>query len=421
MAKVLVIGSGAREHAICTQFQQSSVVTQVYCAPGNPGMMLTGVKTVAIDELEFAQLINFVKKEHIDLTFVGPEVPLQRGIVDEFHQANLPIFGPTKDAAQLESSKHFAKVMMTKAKVPTAKYQAFTNEKDALEALNQWPFPLVIKANGLAAGKGVVIAQDKEVASQTVHQMLGEHEFNTTEIIFEEFLSGQEFSFMAFVSGDQIVPMPLSQDHKAAFDGDEGPNTGGMGAYSPLPQFDQSIADTCLSQIINPIVATMNASGCPFQGILYAGLILTNEGPKVIEFNVRFGDPETAVLLPQLQTDFYDLITCLIKEQPCEASWQTDEIYLTVVLSGSNYPEQASPDTPLTFIKNKPAQLVIDYAGVTEDPKHQLISHGGRIMDIVSHGDNVASVQRSIYQWLDAQKLTNLRYRHDIGNKAIKA
>jgi phosphoribosylamine--glycine ligase len=382
-------------------------------------MLVDDITCEPIEELDFAKLVAFAQQHTIDLTVVGPELPLQQGIVDAFTAAGLRVFGPNRQAAALEGSKKFAKEIMAQAGVPTGAYQAFTDEQTALAGLADQTYPLVIKANGLAAGKGVVIATDRETAASTVHQMLGEHEFETTEIIFEEFLTGQEFSFMAFVSGDQIVPMPLAQDHKAAYDGDKGPNTGGMGAYSPLPQFDGTLSDQCLQQILRPVVTAMADNGTPFTGILYAGLIMTAQGPKVIEFNVRFGDPETAVVLPQLQSDFYQLLVDLLAGKTVTAQWQTTQTYLGVVVSSETYPQASGHGASLAPFTDLPPVLTCNFAGATTE-NQRLVSQGGRILCLTTQAADIPSAQQQVYQWLDQQTLPGLRYRHDIGNKALK-
>ncbi|CUS25612.1 phosphoribosylamine--glycine ligase [Paucilactobacillus oligofermentans DSM 15707 = LMG 22743] len=418
MAKVLVIGSGAREHAICRQFLKSEHVETVFCAPGNPGMQASNLKLVPIDELAFDELINFAKLEHIDLTVVGPEVPLQAGIVDYFMAADLKIFGPTKNAARLEGSKTFAKEQMEIAQIPTAEYQNFSDEIKAIAYLNQVDYPIVIKSDGLAAGKGVVIATDYEMAIVTVHEMLGESKFAADEIVIEEFLIGQEFSFFTFVNGTQIIPMPLAQDHKAAYDGDLGPNTGGMGAYSPVPQISQEIRDATLDTIIQPIVNTM-AAGNPFCGILYTGLIATDSGPKVIEFNVRFGDPETSVVLPQLKTDFYELLIKLLNHELQVVEWQSDQTYLCVGVASKAYPQSSGSGVNLSRFLETPTDIQVDFAG-TKQVDDTLVSSGGRILSLVTHANSVESAQDKIYQWLDQQSIDGLRYRRDIGDKAYK-
>lgn len=308
MAKVLVVGNGAREHVLGRQLLKSNQVEKVYCAPGNPGMLESGIEIIPIGVTDFGKLVEFVQKQGIDLTVVGPEQPLQQGIIDYFSTAGLTIFGPTQAAAKLESSKEFAKKIMQEAGVPTASYVSYQDEATAIKGLAKNDYPLVIKSDGLAAGKGVVIPKSQKEATTTIHKMLGEHQFDTKSIIIEEFLTGQEFSLMAFIQDEQIIPMPLSQDHKAAYDGDEGPNTGGMGAYSPLQHFPSDLVNEGVEKIIRPIIRTLKKKNIAFCGILYAGLIMTDSGPKVIEFNVRLGDPETVVVLPQLQSDLYEML-----------------------------------------------------------------------------------------------------------------
>jgi phosphoribosylamine--glycine ligase len=418
MAKVLVIGSGAREHALGRQLKLSSQVERVYCAPGNPGMKSDQIEPVAIDVMDFNGLIHFAQANQIDLTVVGPEQPLQAGIVDNFLAAGLTIFGPTKSAARLEGSKTFAKQMMAAAEVPTAHYVSYDDETKACEALNQVSYPVVIKADGLAGGKGVVIAENQVEAQKVIHQMLGEHQFNTQSVMLEEFLSGQELSLMAFINDDQIIPMPLSQDHKAAYDGDRGPNTGGMGAYSPLPQFSAGFVDEAVEQIMRPLIQTLKQQGITFCGVLYAGLMLTATGLKVIEFNVRLGDPETVVVLPQLQSDLYELIQSLLKHKSVNARWKTEDFYLGVVVSAESYPQSASMGVDLCAFKQSPADLKVNYAGVKED-SGQLLTNGGRILCITSQAQSLQDAQTKLYKWLDRQEIAGLRYRHDIGHRAI--
>lgn len=416
MAKVLVVGSGAREHALCRQLLLSPQVDKVFCAPGNAGMSEPNLETVKINELEFDQLVGFAEKNQIDLTIVGPELPLQKGIVDRFNVAGQNIFGPTKMAAALEGSKTFAKEVMQKAEVPTARYESYTDEITAIKAVENVTYPIVIKANGLAAGKGVVIAEDYATASTTVHNMLGNHQFGTDSIIVEEFLQGQEFSLMAFVNDEQIIPMPLSQDHKAAFDNDRGPNTGGMGAYSPLRQFPENLTQIGIEKIIQPIVHALKQDSIPFCGVLYAGLILTTDGPKVIEFNVRLGDPETVVVLPQLQSDLYELLQGLLHHEKVVPTWQTDQTYLGVVISSESYPQSSGSGVPLTSFENLPRDINVDYSGVKRQDG-MLVSNGGRVLCLTTAAPDIQQAQDRIYGWLNQQQLDGLRYRHDIGNK----
>ena len=295
--KVLVIGSGAREHAIAHALMRGSSVSEVTVAPGNPGMELDGIRITQISPSNHAALIDFVKNNGYDWVFVGPEVPLIEGIVDDFAQAGIKAFGPSKAAAQIEGSKDFAKQLMERHSIPTARYQTFSDLERSTTYVREHGAPIVIKADGLAAGKGVTVAMDEETAIAALEDIFVDHRFGNAgaKVVIEDFLEGQEFSLMSFVNGTDFWPMPISQDHKRAYDGDKGPNTGGMGAYSPVPQIGQDVVDTAIETIVKPTVQAMSDEGTPFTGILYAGLIATADGPKVIEFNARFGDPESAL------------------------------------------------------------------------------------------------------------------------------
>ena len=302
--KLLVIGSGGREHAIAKKLLESSYVTTVYAAPGNPGMELDGIDTVEISISEHDALINFAKEQEITYTFVGPDDALAAGIVDAFQAAGLLIFGPTQAAAELEWSKDYAKSIMNRYQVPTAEHQTFSDIDEAVSYIASKSAPIVIKADGLALGKGVLVAETVDEAIDFTRDILTNNKFGKSRVIVEEFLDGEEFSLFAFVKDDKFYIMPTAQDHKRAYDGDKGPNTGGMGAYSPVPHLAQSMVDEAVETIIKPVVNGMIKEGRPYTGILYAGLILTKDGPKVIEFNARFGDPETQVILPRLTSDF---------------------------------------------------------------------------------------------------------------------
>lgn len=418
MAKVLVIGNGAREHVLGRQLLKSSQVEKVYCAPGNPGMLESGIEIIPIGVSDFEGLVEFAQKQGIDLTIVGPEQPLQQGIVDYFSTAGLTIFGPTQAAAKLESSKEFAKKIMQEAGVPTASYVSYQDEATAIKGLAKNSYPLVIKSDGLAAGKGVVIAKNQEEATTTIHKMLGEHQFDSKSIIIEEFLTGQEFSLMAFIQDEQIIPMPLSQDHKAAYDGDEGPNTGGMGAYSPLQQFPSDLVNEGVEKIIRPIIRTLKKKNITFCGILYAGLIMTDSGPKVIEFNVRLGDPETVVVLPQLQSDLYEMLQGLLHHQVPVVKWQKDQVYLGVVISSQTYPQASARGVELADFNYLPSNITVNYAGVSCNQNGQLISNGGRILCLTTRAGNITKAQAILYGWLNQHSIPSLRYRSDIGDKA---
>lgn len=312
--KLLVVGSGGREHAIAKKLLESKDVEQVFVAPGNDGMTLDGLDLINIGISEHSKLIDFAKANDIAWTFIGPDDALAAGIVDDFNAAGLKAFGPTKAAAELEWSKDFAKEIMVKYDVPTAAYGTFSDFEEAKAYIEEKGAPIVVKADGLALGKGVVVAETVEQAVEATHEMLLDNKFGDSgaRVVIEEFLDEEEFSLFAFVNGDKFYIMPTAQDHKRAYDGDKGPNTGGMGAYAPVPHLPQSVVDTAVDTIVKPVLEGMIKEGRPYTGVLYAGLILTADGPKVIEFNSRFGDPETQIILPRLTSDFAQNITDIL-------------------------------------------------------------------------------------------------------------
>lgn len=414
MKQILVIGNGAREHAFAQKLSASHHVGQVFVAPGNPGMQATGITTVDIAVDDIAALVAFAQDNQIDLTLVGMENALVAGIVDAFNVAKLPIFGPTKAAAMLEGSKSFTKNLLHKYKIPTAKYKIVTDLVTAQAYVRQQNFPLVLKLDGLAFGKGVTICQDLTTAEKFLLDVYT-HQADAP-IVVEEFLVGEEFSVFTLVGKNQIITTPIAQDHKRLLDGDKGPNTGGMGAYSPVPQIKPSVIKQTIETLVAPTLAAMISEGTPFTGILYTGVILTSEGPKVIEYNVRFGDPEAQVVIPQLTTDFYELLHGLITGQPVTPSWQQDEIYLGVVLAAPGYPKQ--PESGYLVPMNVPAPLTVNYAGV-KMVTNQLQTSGGRVATIVGHTKNVLETQKLVYNYLDKLNIS-LQYRHDIGAKAIE-
>lgn len=330
---VLVIGRGGREHALAWKFAQSEKVEKVYVAPGNEGMRDVATP-VDIDENDFDALVLFAKENNVELTFVGPEIPLMNGIVDRFKEEGLRVFGPNKAAAVIEGSKAFTKELMKKYDIPTAAYETFTDYEEAVQYIQKVGAPIVIKADGLAAGKGVTVAMTLEEALQAVKEMLQDVKFGAAskKVVIEEFLDGQEFSLMAFVNGTTVHPMVIAQDHKRAFDGDKGPNTGGMGAYSPVPQIPESAVQEAIQTVLHPTAKAMIEENRSFTGILYAGLILTNDGPKVIEFNARFGDPETEVVLPRLENDLVDVCNAVLDESELTLQW-SEEAVIGVVLA----------------------------------------------------------------------------------------
>ena len=341
--KVLVIGGGGREHAIVDALSRSPQVEKIYCAPGNAGIARQA-ECVAIRETEVERLRDFAAERGIGLTVVGPEVALAAGVVDCFRAAGLRIFGPTKAAARIESSKEFAKRLMAKYAIPTAGFRAFTDYAGALAYVQGRPLPAVLKYDGLAAGKGVVIARTMAEAEAALRDMLLDDKFGEGKVVVEDYLEGPEFSFMCFVSGHKVWPMALAQDHKRAYDGDEGPNTGGMGAYSPLPFVTAEDERYALEKIMQPVADAMIAEGCPFEGVLYGGLMKTARGIEVIEFNARFGDPETEVVLPRLKSDIVDIFCAVAEGRDTQLEWH-DFAALGIVLASKGYPGDYEKDT----------------------------------------------------------------------------
>lgn len=417
--KVLVIGSGGREHAIVRQFKNSPSVTEVFVAPGNDGMKQDAT-CVAIEALEFDMLVAFVQENAIDLTFVGPEQPLAAGIVDVFESLGLRIFGPTKAAAQIEGSKSFAKELMKKYGIPTASYETFTNVEDAKAYIHQKGAPIVIKADGLAAGKGVIVAMKVEEALNAVEDMIGNQKFgeSSSRVVIEEFLVGEEFSYMSFVHKGQIYPMVIAQDHKRAYDGDRGPNTGGMGAYSPVPHISEDVIKEAYESVIQPTVEVMATEGYSFTGILYAGLILTEEGPKVIEFNARFGDPETQVVLPRMASDFGEFMEALLNEKPYDLKWSDDEI-LGVVIAADNYPNDVEKGALLPDLSKLDNGLQIFHAG-TKEIDGKFVGNGGRVILVTAKSSSLKESQERVYKALSELSWDGFFYRHDIGWRAFK-
>ncbi|MEK4085493.1 phosphoribosylamine--glycine ligase [Psychrobacillus sp. FSL K6-1415] len=412
---ILVIGSGGREHAIAKQFMDSPSVENVFVAPGNDGIA-RDVQIVPIDVLAFEELATFAKDNNIDLTFVGPEQPLAAGIVDYFEAEGLRIFGPTKAAAQIEGSKAFAKEVMDKYNIPTAAYETFTEVASAKAYIEKLGAPIVVKADGLAAGKGVVVAMTVEEANQAVEDMIGNQLYgeSSSRVVIEEFLAGEEFSFMSFVHKGQIYPMVIAQDHKRAYDGDKGPNTGGMGAYSPVPQISSDIVDRAYETVIVPTVKAMTAEGITFTGILYAGLILTNEGPKVIEFNARFGDPETQVVLPRMTSDFGKFMLALMNETPFELTW-SDEAVLGVVIASEGYPADVKKGAKLPDLTAlTSAGLYVFHAG-TKVEDEDFIANGGRVILVAASESTLKEAQQKVYEGLADFEWNGLFYRKDIG------
>lgn len=417
--KLLVIGSGGREHALGKKLIQSQNVSEVFCAKGNPGMKQDGIQIVDIAEDDHDALIKFAKENQIDWTIIGPEVALMNGIVDDFSAAELLVFGPDLAAARIEGSKDFAKEIMKKYQIPTANHQTFTDFKEAQAYIEKQGVPIVIKADGLAAGKGVIVAEKQEQATVTLQDMLAENKFGDSgaKVVIEDFLAGQEFSLLSFVRGAEVYPMIIAQDHKRAYENDLGPNTGGMGAYSPIPQIPDNMVAEVIDTIVKPTAKALVEEGCSFTGILYAGLIATSEGVKVIEFNARFGDPEAQVVLPHLESDFALVIDDLLKGKIPKIHWRKKGFNLGVVVAAEGYPgtykkKISLPKIPLS------EEYSVYYAGVDEvDGK--LVSNGGRVFLVEAFGDTLSEAQKKVYSMLDGLDLSGLFYRKDIGAKAL--
>lgn len=419
--KLLVIGSGGREHAIAKKFAESPLVETVYCAKGNIGMENDGIQLVDIAENDHQALIHFAKSEKITWTFIGPEIALFEGLVDVFDRAGLKVFGPSKKAADLECSKQFAKELMEKYAIPTATYEIFEEYDAALAYVEKRGVPIVIKADGLAAGKGVVVAMTLTEATNALSEMLvkGKYAAGKPKVVIEEYLEGEEFSLFALVNGSNYYYAGVAQDHKRAYDGDKGPNTGGMGAYSPVPQVSQAVIQEVLETVIKPTVNAMVAESRPFKGVIYAGLMMTKNGLRVIEFNARFGDPETQVILNQLDSDFVQVIDDILNGKDPVIKMHTDRYTLGVVVAAEGYPENTVKDIPLPQLTTADSGCTIYTAGMKKD-KSSLVSDGGRIFLVAAQGSTLQEAQDKAYRYLTNNQIAHTFYRFDIGEKAIQ-
>jgi len=422
--KVLVVGKGGREHTLVWKIAQSPQVKKVYCAPGNAG--ISGqAECVNIKDGDIRQLVDFAKREAIELTVVGPEVPLVEGIVDEFRKEGLPIFGPSKGAAQLEGSKVFAKELMAKYEVPTADFEVFSEAEDALSYIKSKGAPLVVKADGLAAGKGVIVAQREEEAVKAVKLIMEEKAFGEAggRVIIEDCLEGEEVSILAFTDGKDFNLMPSSQDHKAIYDGDKGPNTGGMGAYSPAPVASEDVLQKVKKEVIQRVIEGMEKEGHPYQGVLYAGLMIKDNQLKVLEFNVRFGDPEIQAILPRMEGDIIEPLMATVEGRVKEVDccWSQDACVCVVVASGG-YPgkyEKEKLITGLEKIKNL-NQLVVFHAGTKKTGGNEIVTDGGRVLGVTGLGRDIKQAIDTAYQGVSQIHFENMYYRKDIGRRALR-
>ncbi|MFP5402095.1 MAG: phosphoribosylamine--glycine ligase [Gammaproteobacteria bacterium] len=420
--KVLVIGSGGREHALAWKLAQSPKVTRVLVAPGNPGTAAEKLlQNVPVTDI--AELVELARREQVAFTVVGPEAPLAAGVVDAFRAAGLPIFGPTRAAAQLESSKDFAKQFLVRHHIPTAKYRTFSDAAAAHAYIDAEGAPIVIKADGLAAGKGVVVAMSADEAHAAIDMMLLDNRMGDAgaRVVIEEFMEGEEASFIVMADGRHALALATSQDHKRLKDGDLGPNTGGMGAYSPAPVVTPDVHARVMREIINPTLAGMAADGLPYTGFLYAGLMIDGEGkPRVVEFNCRMGDPETQPIMMRLKTDLADLIEAAIagKLDQVEAEWDR-RFALGVVLAAAGYPENPRKGDPITGLPAAEQDDAHVFHAGTALHDGQVVTAGGRVLCVTALGDNARTAQKRAYEVADAILFEGRQYRRDIGHRAI--
>ncbi|OHB96858.1 MAG: phosphoribosylamine--glycine ligase [Planctomycetes bacterium RIFCSPLOWO2_12_38_17] len=420
--KVLVVGSGGREHALVWKIAQSPMVKKVYCAPGNPGISEVA-ECVDIDAENIEGLYNFALKKKIDLTVVGPEDVLVAGIVDRFKDKHLNIFGPNKRASVIEGSKVYAKTIMKKYGIPTADFKVFDDLKYAKKHISTCDFPLVIKADGLAKGKGVFVCKTLEEADRHIDDIMKEKIFGYAgeRIVIEEFLSGEEVSILAITDGKTIVPLSSVQDHKAVYEGDKGPNTGGMGAYSPVPFVTDDLQSSIEENILVPIVHALKKENRPYKGVIYAGLMITNAGPKVLEFNARFGDPETQVLLMRMKSDLVPLLLSTVKNniEEVEIEWH-DGVSVCVIMASKGYPDKYEKGLPvfgLEAVKSVTNVQVFHAGTAIKDGK--VVTNGGRVLGVTILERDLEKAQKNVYEAIKKLSFDGAYYRKDIGTKAI--
>ena len=420
--KVLVIGSGGREHALVWKIAQSPHVSRVFCAPGNAGIARQA-QCVPIDVTDIPALADFVQRESVELTVVGPEAPLVAGVSDEFRRRGLRIFGPSKAAAALEGSKVFAKTLMARHGIPTAAFEVFDDYQRASDYLRAQEPPVVVKADGLAAGKGVTVARTLDEALAALHSIMVERIFGSAgdRVIIEECLSGQEVSVMVFADGEDLVPMAPSQDHKPVFDGDQGPNTGGMGCYSPVPAMDDELFSEALERIMRPTLRAMAAAGCPYSGVLYGGLIITEGGLRVLEFNCRFGDPESQPVLPRMKSDLAEILEAVadgrLDQVSCEWS---DQAAVCVVMASGGYPGDYEKGKEIAGLEEADAlEDVVVFHAATRREDSRWLTNGGRVLGVTGMGDSLPQAIERAYQGVAAIHFEGAHYRRDIARKAL--
>jgi len=421
--KILIVGSGGREHVLAWKIKQSPLAKEIYCAPGNGGISeIAECIDIKVDDIQ--ALIEFAKKKEIDITVIGPEAPLVAGIVDAFQKEGLKVFGPNQESAQLEGSKIFAKEFMHECNIPTANFTKFNNIEEAKSFLQQAVFPLVVKADGLAAGKGVVVCGDFIEAEKAVDEIMAQKIFKDAgrQIIIEECLEGEEISILAISDGNNYCLLDSSQDHKRIFDDDVGPNTGGMGAYSPVPILTEKLRKTIESRIIEPTIRGMQRNDMPFKGVLYAGLMITAEGPMVLEYNVRFGDPEAQAVLPRMKGDIVELIlaSCEGWLDKVTLSWDKRSC-VCVVISSGGYPGEYETGKEITGLKEagEMENTVVFHAGTRKDV-NKVVTSGGRVLGVTSLGSGIEGAIKKVYKAVDKINFERCFFRRDIGSKVFK-
>ena len=416
--KILIIGGGGREHAIAWKLSKEKGIEKIYCAPGNAGISDLA-QCIDINGDNINELLVFAKENRIDLTIVGPEALLVKGIVDEFEKEGLRIFGPNKECARLEGSKAFSKDFMVRHNIPTAKYKEYTNIEDAINEIDAFGYPVVIKADGLAAGKGVVIPQNKEEAIQSLHEMMSEKKFGEAgnKIVVEEFLRGIETSILAFVDNNTIVPMVSAKDHKKVYNNEEGPNTGGMGTFSPSEIYTDKLAKEIEEEVLAKTLEGFKKDGLDYKGILFIGLMITDEGAKVLEYNVRFGDPETQSVLFRLETDLSNIIEAILdnKLNEMKISYKKEEA-VCVMLTSGEYPESYEKGKVIEGLKNLDDDIVVFHSG-TKFVDGKLVTNGGRVLGVTSSASSVEEAAKKVYENIKRINFEGMHYRTDIGIK----
>lgn len=419
--KILVIGSGGREHALCWKLAQHPDA-EIYAAPGNIGMIdVATLVNIKVDDIQ--GLVDFAKAEAIDLTVVGPELPLTLGVVDAFQEAGLACFGPNKAAARLEGSKAFSKELMKKYNIPTAAFDTFTEVAPAKAFVDEIGVPCVVKADGLAAGKGVIICMTRDEADKAIEDMLSDHAFGdaSATIVIEEYMEGPEVSVLAFADGKHVLPMVSAQDHKRIFDGDKGPNTGGMGAYSPAPVYTEELSKLVNETIIAPTIAAMAAEGTPFTGILYTGLMLTEKGPRVLEYNVRFGDPETQPIMVRMKSDIVDLFQACLDGTLDQTTLEWyDEAAVCVIMASGGYPASSEKGVPIHGLDTIAEEEAIVFHSGTALKDDQIVTNGGRVLGVTAKDTTIKGAIDKAYAAVEKISFDHMQFRRDIGARALK-